>query len=281
MYNALLGSMDLEGKNFYYDNPLAGSRPRYAWHNCPCCVGNIPRTLLMVPTWTYVKDDDGLYVNMYIGSTIQVQDVTGTDVEMVQKTNYPWSGDVAITVNPAEEKSFKVRVRSPNRSVSGLYQSTPDADGIESIAVNGDRIEPKVVNGYAVIERNWKRGDKIELVLPMKPQRVTCVDEVEANRGQVALRYGPLVYNVEVVDGNKMEGVLDPSSELFTEWRPELLGGVMVIKGTFADGSPLLAIPNYARNNRTPPRSDDDDRPQSGRRRGNRGGQSTVWIRSE
>jgi hypothetical protein len=280
MYNALLGSMDLEGKNFYYDNPLAGSRPRYDWHNCPCCVGNIPRTLLMVPTWTYVKDDDGLYVNMYIGSTIQVQDVTGTDVEMVQKTNYPWSGDVAITVNPAEEKSFKVRVRSPNRSVSGLYQSTPDADGIESIAVNGDRIEPKVVNGYAVIERNWKRGDKIELVLPMKPQRVTCVDEVEANRGRVALRYGPLVYNVEVVDGNKMEGVLDPSSELFTEWRPELLGGVMVIKGTFADGSPLLAIPNYARNNRTPPRSADDERPQSGRRRGNRGGQSTVWIRS-
>ena len=60
------------------------------WHACPCCVGNIPRTLLMVPTWTYVKDDDGLYVNMFIGSTIKVDDVAGTDVEMVQETDYPW-----------------------------------------------------------------------------------------------------------------------------------------------------------------------------------------------
>ncbi len=165
--------------------------------------------------------------------------------------------------------------------MSGLYQSTPEADGIESIFVNGEPVEIKTVNGYAVIERTWKRGDKIELVLPMKVQRVTCVDDVEANRGQVALRYGPLVYNIEAIDGNDMNGVLDPNSELTTEWRPDLLGGVMVIKGEFADGSPLLAIPNYARNNRTQSRSDDDQRPQSGRRRGNRGGQSTVWIRSE
>jgi DUF1680 family protein len=283
MYNALLGSYDLEGENFYYQNPLEGGRPRYPWHPCPCCVGNIPRTLLMVPTWTYVKDDDGLYVNMYIGGTIQVEDVAGTDVEMVQKTDYPWSGNVAITVNPAEEKSFKIRVRSPNRSVSGLYHSTPEADGIDSISINGEPIEIKTVNGYAVIERTWKPGDKIELVLPMKPQRVTCVDEVEANRGRVALRYGPLVYNIEAIDGNNMNGALESDSELTTEWRPDLLGGVMVIKGQFADGSPLLAIPNFVRNNRTPPRGDDDgdDRPRPGRRRGNRGGQSTVWIRSE
>ncbi|HEY3392199.1 MAG TPA: beta-L-arabinofuranosidase domain-containing protein [Lacipirellulaceae bacterium] len=278
MYNALLGSYDLEGENFYYQNPLEGGRLRYPWHPCPCCVGNIPRTLLMVPTWTYVKDDDGLFVNMYIGGTIKVEDVAGTDVEMVQKTDYPWSGNIAITVNPAEEKSFKVRVRSPNRSVSGLYQSTPEADGIESISVNGERIEPTVTNGYAVIDRTWKRDDKIELVLPMRPQRVTCIDEVEANRGRVALRYGPLVYNIEAVDGNNMDGVLDPSSELTTEWRPDLMGGVMVIKSEFADGSPLLAIPNYARNNRTPARGDDElARPD---RRRDPGGQSVVWIRS-
>jgi DUF1680 family protein len=278
MYNALLGSYDLEGENFYYQNPLEGGRPRYPWHPCPCCVGNIPRTLLMVPTWTYVKDDDGLFVNMYIGGTIQVEDVAGTDVEMVQKTDYPWSGKVEITVNPAVEKSFKIRVRSPNRSVSGLYHSTPAADGIESISVNGEPVEIKTVNGYTVIERAWKRGDKIELVLPMKPQRVTCIDEVEANRGRVALRYGPLVYNIEAVDGNNMDGVLDAESELTTEWRPDLLGGVIVIKGKFADGSPLLAIPNYARNNRTPARRD-DERARPGRRR-DRGGQSVVWIRS-
>ena len=75
IYNALLGAIDLEGETFYYDNPLNGGPDRYPWHTCPCCVGNIPRTLLMIPTWTYAKDNDGLYVNLFIGSTIKVEKV--------------------------------------------------------------------------------------------------------------------------------------------------------------------------------------------------------------
>ncbi len=278
-FNALLGSLDMPGKNFYYQNPLDSGWPRYPWHGCPCCVGNIPRTLLMLPTWTYVKDEDGIYVNMFVGSTIQVEDVAGTDVEMVQQTNYPWDGRVAITVNPAEETEFAVRVRSPKRSVSGLYTSTPEADGITSISVNGSPVEPEIENGYAVIRRTWKAGDKIDLVLPLVPQRVKCSDEVAANRGRVALRYGPLVYNVESVDSNKLDGVLDPNSELTTEWRPDLLGGVVVIQGKFADGSPLVAIPNFARNNRAATAGGDDA--TGGRRRGLRGGESTVWIKDQ
>jgi hypothetical protein len=284
MYNALLGSIDLEGENFYYQNPLVGGRPRYPWHACPCCVGNIPRTLLMVPTWTYVKDDDGIYVNMFIGSTIKVEDVGGTDVEMVQETDYPWSGKVAITVKPSDPKVFAIRVRSPNRSVSELYSSTPEADGIESISVNGEKIHPQIVNGYAVIQREWKAGDKIELELPMKPQRVKCIDEVEANRGRVALRYGPLVYNIEAVDGNNVDGVLQPNTLLSTEWRPDLLGGVVVIKGQFADGSRLLAIPNFARNNRIPQRERGNREAGGfggGRRDENPATRSVVWIRDE
>jgi DUF1680 family protein len=225
-----------------------------------------------------VKDDDGLYVNLFIGSTIQVDDVAGTDVEMVQETDYPWSGKVAITVNPAEPKTFTIHIRAPNRSVSELYSSTPEADGIESIAVNGEPHEVDVVNGYAVIRRQWKAGDKIDLVLPMKVQRVKCIDAVEANRGRVALRYGPLVYNIEAVDGNNIDGVLASESELTTEWQPDLLGGVVVIKGQFADGSPLLAIPNYARNNRLPERPREAGEFGGGRRRENPASRSTVWI---
>lgn len=276
-YNALLGSLDLEGKNFYYQNPLDSGGPRYAWHGCPCCVGNIPRTLLMLPTWTYVKDDDGIFVNMFVGGTIQIEDVVGTDVEMVQKTNYPWDGKVAITVNPRESKEFSVRVRAPQRSVSTLYTSTPEADGIKSVLVNGSPVEPELVNGYAVIRREWKPGDTIELDLPMTPQRVKCIDQVEANRGRVALRYGPLVYNIESVDGNTMDGVLKPDAPLTTKWRPDLLGGVVVIKGQFADGSPLTAIPNFARNNRIPETPAAEA--SGGSRRGRRGGESIVWIR--
>ena len=261
LYNALLGSLDLEGKNFYYDNPLVSNTPRYPWHVCPCCIGNIPRTLLMLPTWTYTKDDRGIYVNLFVGGTTTITDVGGTDVEVVQVTNYPWDGKVQITVNPAEKREFAVRIRSPRRSVSDLYTSTPEADGIEALSVNGRPVPQKLVGGYAVIQRRWEAGDTIELSLPMKVQRVNCDQRVEANRGQVALRYGPLVYNIESVDGNRMDGVLSDDAPLATEWRPDLLGGVVVIKGKFSDGSPLVAIPNYAR--------------------GNRGGRSQVWIRDE
>ena len=249
LYNALLGSIDLEGKNFYYQNPLDSRGPRYDWHGCPCCVGNIPRTLLMLPTWMYVKNADSIYVNLFIGSTVTVEDVAGTDVEIVQDTDYPWSGDVSITINPKVEKKFSVKVRVPNRSVSHLYTNTPESDGISSISVNGSVISPPIEKGYAVITRNWKAGDKIDLVLPLKVQRVKANDKIAATRGRVALRCGPLIYNVEQVDQD-LNNVLSPESALTTEWRGDFLGGVTVVKGTWADGSALTAIPNYVRNNR-------------------------------
>jgi len=267
LYNALLGSIDLEGKNFFYQNPLVCNRLRYDWHGCPCCVGNIPRTLLMLPTWMYSKSAEGIYVNLFIGSTVTVEDVAGTDVEMVQATDYPWSGKVSITVNPMAEKEFSVRVRVPKRSVSELYMATPPSDGITAIALNGSAITPKLENGYAVITRTWKAGDKIGLVLPMKIQRIKGIDRIAATRGQVALRCGPLIYTVESIDQD-VESVLGRESALSTEWRGDLLGGVNVIKSTWADGSPLTAIPYFARNNRTLDTSE-----------GRRAVRSTVWMK--
>jgi len=252
LYNGLLGSLDLEGKNFYYTNPLGANAPRTPWHSCPCCVGNIARTLLMLPTWTYAKSADGIYVNLFIGSTATVEKIAGTDVQVVQATDYPWNGKVSITVNPRAPKTFSVRIRVPNRSVSRLYASTPDANGIASISVNGSAVKPKIEKGYAVITRAWKAGDRIELVLPLKVQRVKASEKIAANRGRVALRYGPLVYNIEQVDQDITKAI-GSASALTNEWKGDLLGGVMVIQGKFADGSPLMAIPNYARYNRNPP----------------------------
>lgn len=128
LYNALLGATDLDGQTFFYDNPLVDGR-RSDWHTCPCCVGNIPRTLLMIPTWTYVRGDDGLYVNLFIGGSINVEKVSAsggkTNVQMVQKTDYPWSGNIAITVNPKESKTFTVYVRVPNRSTARFTPKRP------------------------------------------------------------------------------------------------------------------------------------------------------------
>ena len=257
LYNAVLGSVDLPAKNFTYVNPLDQDFARYGWHGCPCCVGNIPRTLLELPTWIYATDDAGVFVNLYLGSTVNVGRVTGTDLQIVQRTDYPWNGKVELVVNPKSTAKFSLRLRSPNRNTSALYQATPAADGITSISVNGKIITPEIQDGYAVITRRWKRGDKVELELPLRVQRVTADERVVADRGRVALRYGPLIYNIESVDQN-LAGALKSDAPLTTAWQPDLLGGVVTIHGQFADSSPLLAIPNYARNNR--------------------GGRSLVWL---
>jgi uncharacterized protein len=258
LYNAILGSVDLPAKNFTYTNPLDQSHERYPWHGCPCCVGNIPRTLLMLPTWMYAKSADALYVNLYIGSTVRVGAVAGTEVAIVQSTEYPWKGGVEIVVNPATPATFALHLRAPGRNPSVLYRASPDADGLLSLSVNGKAVKPKVVNGYAVIERTWNRGDTVAFEIPLRVQRVKADDRIAADRGRVALRCGPLVYNIESVDQN-LDGQLKPDAPLAAEWAPDLLGGVVAIRGKFADGSLLTAIPNYARNNR--------------------GGRSIVWIR--
>jgi len=123
-----------------------------------------------------------------------------------------------------------------------------------------------------VINRQWKAGDKIDLNLPMKIQRIKGIEKIEATKGQVALRYGPLIYNVERVDQD-IDKILNPDSPLSTEWKEDLLDGVMVIKGTWSDGSQFLAIPNYARVNREPS--------EQNNRRGRGTIISSVWIKDQ
>lgn len=252
LYNALLGSLNLAGTDFYYTNALATEQPRYAWHSCPCCVGNIPRTLLMMPTWTYVRGEDGIYVNLFVGSTMQVGKVAGTPLQLVQRTEYPWSPNVSIEVDPEQEATFTVYVRVPNRATSELYKESPAVSGLEEVAVNGQRVTPVVERGYAEIRRAWKKGDRIEFRLPMTIQKIVADPRVAADSGRLALRYGPLLYNVETADNGSVDRRIG-SAPLRLEWKDGLLDGVMAIVGQWADGTPLVAIPNYARMNRVPP----------------------------
>ena len=273
LYNAILGDNNLAGTLFEYTNPLVVTGPRENWDNCPCCVGNIPRTLLQLPTWSYSTGAKDLYVNLFIGGTMMVHKFLGTDVEMVQKTDYPWDGKVAITVNPSESRSFTLRVRVPDHQVSTLYTNAPAVAGLTSLSVNGAAVPVQMEGGYALITGEWKAGDKVEFEVPLVPQRVKADTNVAADRGRVALRYGPLIYNVETVDGNDMNAVLAADTPLTTQWMPDLLQGVMVIKGKYATGGDLLAIPNYTRANRQP----------AGAGGRGRGGPpfSQVWIRDQ
>jgi DUF1680 family protein len=281
MYNALLGGVSLDGKSYCYTNPLVDTE-RAEWHTCPCCVGNLSRTLLMIPTWTYVKNKFGLYVNMFVGSRIHLGEVAGTGVEVIQKTDYPWTGAVAITVNPERARTFSLCVRIPNRTTSKLYKDSPMISGVKRFAVNGAPMMPKIYKGYAVVTREWKAGDRIELELPMEPQRVTADPRIKAAVDSVALKYGALVYNVEAEDNHNIDRKIG-DAPLSTEWRPNLLRGVVVIKGKWDDGAELMAIPNYARMNRVgPPRAYPGDRATgAGATNDRRSGdllQSKVWI---
>jgi uncharacterized protein len=251
LYNALLGSLSLDGEDFLYTNALATAQGRYAWHSCPCCVGNIPRTLLMMPTWTYTRGDDGVYVNLFIGSKMRVEKVAGTDVEMIQQTDYPWSGKVSLTVNPASSSTFTVFIRVPDRTTSDLYTPMPLVKGLLSLSVNGEAVSPVIDHGYAVVRRTWKKGDRIDFEMPMAIQQVKADPRIKADSGRIALRYGPLLYNVETADHQDITQPIG-QTPLTLEWNGDFLHGIMVIKGQWADGTPLLAIPNYARLNRNP-----------------------------
>ncbi|MGB6194499.1 MAG: beta-L-arabinofuranosidase domain-containing protein [Terracidiphilus sp.] len=274
MYNALLGGVALDGKSYCYTNPLVDTQ-RALWHVCPCCVGNLSRTLLMVPTWSYVKDKSGLYVNMFAGSHINVGEVAGTNVEVVQKTEYPWKGAVSITINPEQARTFSVYVRVPDRTTSRLYTDSPAVSGLKHFAVNGEHSRPRIENGYAVVTREWKAGDRIEIELPMEPQRVAADPRIQATLNSVALKYGPLIYNVETADNHSIDAKIDPATPLRAEWRPDLFGGTMVLIGKWTDGSDLVAIPNYARMNRVgPPPAYPEDAPLSAPGKFS----SKVWI---
>ena len=282
LYNAILGSLDLDCRHYYYDNPLEERVARYRWHLCPCCVGNLPRTLLMLPEWMYAKSDSGLYVNLFAASRARIGGVAGTSVEVAQETGYPWDGKVALAVNPAEARRFTLYIRVPDRNVSRLYRAEPAAAAAPVFRVNGVRIQPQFRNGYAVLDRTWRPGDRVEFVLPLAPQRVTPGERIPQLKGRTALRYGPLIYNIESHEQD-LDKILPRQAPVSVEFRPDFLGGVAVLRSTFSDGTPLIAVPNYARMNREtgteyppPPPPPQPD----GSRGAPRPVKSAVWIRS-
>jgi DUF1680 family protein len=220
---------------------------------------------------------------MFVGSRIHVGQVAGTNVEIVQKTDYPWNGLISISVNPEEARTFSVHVRIPDRTTSKLYKDSPLIHGMKKFTVNDQPVTPSIEKGYAVVTREWKAGDRIELVLPMEPQRVTADDRIMADSELVALKYGPLIYNVETADNNNLSRKIG-AAPLQMQWRNDLLGGIMVITGKWADGSKLVAIPNYARMNRVgAPHaypSDEEISTPSSRQHGSEevSAESKVWV---
>ncbi|MGB2908467.1 MAG: glycoside hydrolase family 127 protein [Candidatus Aminicenantaceae bacterium] len=273
LYNGVIAGVSLEGDTFFYPNPLEsdgkyrfnkGKAARQPWFGTACCPGNIARFLPAVPGYVYARNDDTLYVNLFVtsGTTLRV---AGQKVGLKQETLYPWEGKIKITLEPARTAEFTVNVRVPgwarSRPVpSDLYRYLDSVSSNMRIQVNGEAQDLELIKGFASFHRTWNKGDVIELDLPMPVRRVLSHESVEDNRGKVALERGPLVYCVEWPDNevDVLSLALPDSSNLATEYREELLQGLMVITGdaySQAADSPepagafstqFAAIPYYA-----------------------------------
>ncbi len=246
-YNTILSGVSLRGDTFFYVNPLASdgkfafnadkSTGRRPWFKCSCCPPNVARFLASFGSYVYAQDDGGIYVNLFVGGKTRV-DGHGRRVELRQTTEYPWKGDVAISVKPDAPADFALHVRVPGWAreqpvPSELYRYKDGAGLPYTLSVNGQPVKAELVRGYAVLKRRWKAGDTVQLSLPMPVRRVVSDERVAANKGRVALERGPILYAVESIDngGDVFNVVLPDDAALSAKHRPDLLGGVTVITG--------------------------------------------------
>ncbi len=271
LYNGALDGISLSGDRFFYGNPLScnGGYSRSEWFGCACCPANIARLVESIGNYIYAKTNDAVYVNLFIGSSASLS-LQNKKIKITQTTNYPWDGDVQITVSPEKQTKFGMYVRIPgwaqNQPVPGDTYSFTDTDASTfTLLVNGMPEKYKFVNGYALIHRTWKKGDIIKLGLPMPVRRVMAIDKVKENLNSVALQRGPLVYCFEHPDNGaqNMNILLPDHVKMDAEFSPTLLNGVVVLKGNApvlsvsSDGlkvstetKPVVAIPYYSWANR-------------------------------
>jgi uncharacterized protein len=239
LYNGLISGVALDGKTFFYPNPLesTGQHARAEWFGVACCPGNITRFMASVPGYIYAKRGDALYVNMFAAGNADI-DLAGGKLKMVQQTRYPWDGTVKMIVTPERARSFPINVRIPGWAreepiPSDLYRFMDKVDTAATIKVNGQVVPLTINKGYVSIERAWKAGDTIELVLPMPVRRLVAHQSVAADRDRVAFQRGPVVYAAEWPDnanGKVRNLVVPDTATLTTEFRKDLLNGVQVVK---------------------------------------------------
>jgi len=242
LYNNVIDGVSLDGKKFFYPNTLSssgtGRRPeRSEWFGCACCPGNIARFIASVPGYVYATKGSDVYVNLYAAGKGDLK-VGDDPVTITQKTRYPWDGAVAMTVEPKNECHLALKVRIPgwaqNTPVpSDLYKYMNKSSEKATLKLNGKPLALTVDKGYVTLDRTWKKGDTIELNLPMPIRRVTAHEKVEADRNRVAIERGPIVFCAEWPDNNgKTHGLILPdSAKLTSQFRKDMLGGIEVIKG--------------------------------------------------
>ena len=243
LYNGVISGVSLDGKAFFYPNPLEsdGQLRRSPWFGCACCPSNITRFMASIPGYGYAVKDDNLYVNLYAEGDADIK-LADSEVKLAQKTKYPWDGNVRITVNPVKGSDFTMCLRIPGWSVGqpvpgDLYSYVNKGAGSPTVKVNGKTVPMAIKEGYVRVDRSWKKGDVIEVSLPMTPRLVKANDKVKEDLNRLSIERGPIVYCLEgadFADGHVRNMFITPDVKLNYSFAPDLLGGVGLIKGMAA-----------------------------------------------
>ena len=222
LYNGMLAGVSQDGTRFFYVNPLEsnGDHHRKPWFGCACCPPNAARTIASVGGYAYATGENSLWVNLYIQGSVKAK-VSGQHVELDVATSYPWDGKVLLKPELKKPLKFDLHLRVPGWCSGAM------------VSVNGKKLSsPVMLNGYLVLSREWKKGDVVELNLPMPVQRIVANPSVKADIGLVALQRGPLAYCLEGVAQSEPLSLcyLPAEAGLKAVMDSKLFGGTIVIR---------------------------------------------------
>ena len=240
LYNNVLSGVALSGDLFFYPNPLEsdGRHKRSEWFGCACCPSNISRFIPSMPQYIYAQKDENLFVNLFVAGSTTFTMAKGKFM-LSQQGDMPWNGHVVLKVDPEKRMQANLHVRIPgwaaDEPVPGdLYEFTTKLNAGPVFRVNKQEVTPVIENGYAVLSKKWEKGDEVEVVFPYEVRRIRANDNIEADRGRMALQLGPLVYCAEWADhadADVRQLVVDEKVPLTWKYKPDLLGGLNVITG--------------------------------------------------
>ena len=241
LYNSVLSGVSLDGKKYFYTNPLRISadlpytlrwpKERTEYISCFCCPPNTLRTICQAQNYAYTVSEDALWCHLYGANTLNTEIAGIGKVAITQSTDYPWDGAVKLTINEiprkAAKKAFTVNLRVP--------QWCDNA----TLTVNGQPVEGSwAPNTYASVNRIWKKGDQIEWMMDMPVKLLEAHPLAEEIRNQVVVKRGPLVYcleNLDIDDNKRIDDVLIPANIQLTPRK------IMI------EGSPIVALDGVAR----------------------------------
>lgn len=236
-YNSILSGISLDGKKYFYTNPLRIShdlpytlrwpKERMEYISCFCCPPNTVRTVCQAQNYAYSISQEGIWCNMYGGSQLETK-LGKDDVKIVQVSDYPWDGNVTLTVETA-----------PKKKTFSIFMRIPEWCDKATLTVNGEPVsQPLAADTYVELNRIWKKGDKVELNMPMEAVLMESHPLVEETRNQIAVKRGPLVYCLESIDiegGKRIDDVLIPTDIKLTP------------KKITIEGSPIVALQGTAK----------------------------------